>query len=120
VKKKTKISIEDTPGRSGKSLKVLGLTLLAAAAAGAALVLIVKDQMSRHRRNLFSPNVLQRLAALAYVAKRPASVDAITLLRDFIHWEPRPLLRGRARAILARMEKEARELEARAAAEKVG
>jgi hypothetical protein len=76
--------------------------------------------MARHRRNLFSPNVLQRLAALAYMAKSAASVDSIMLLRDFITWEPRPLLRGRARAILTRMEEEARALVAQSAAEKVG
>jgi hypothetical protein len=46
-------------------------------------------------------------------------VDSILLLRDFIRWEPRRLLRSRARTILLRMEEEARALRERAA-EKVG
>jgi hypothetical protein len=116
--KKPKITLEKSAG-GRKGLKVATLTVLAAAAAGAIAVLIVRDQMSRHRRNLFSPNVLQRLAALAFMAKSPASVDSIMLLRDFITWEPRRLLRGRARSILRRMEEEARALEAKAATEKV-
>ena len=41
------------------------------------------------------------------MARASASVDHITLLRDFIAWEPRPLLRKRARTILERMESEA-------------
>ena len=120
MKRKTKISVEKNSEQGRKGVKTLGITLLAAAAAGAIAVLIVRDQMARHRRNLFSPNVLRRLAALAYMAKRPATVDSIMLLRDFITWERRPLLRGRARSILVRMEEEARALEAKAAAEKVG
>jgi hypothetical protein len=118
--KKTKISIEKKSGPGRKALKVAGITLVAAAAAGVVAILIVRDQMARHRRNLFSPNVLQRLAALGYMARSPATVDSIMLLRDFVSWEPRRLLRGRAKAILERMEEEARALKERAAAEKVG
>jgi hypothetical protein len=43
------------------------------------------------------------------MAKAEATVDNITLLRDFVAWEPRRLLRNRARSILRRMEGEARE-----------
>ena len=35
--------------------------------------------------------------ALGYMAGEHASIDHVTLLRDFIAWEPRPLLRSRAR-----------------------
>jgi hypothetical protein len=35
-----------------------------------------------------------------------ATVGDILLLRDFIAWEPRPLLRKRAAALLERMERE--------------
>lgn len=90
-----------------RKLRIAAVTLLAAAAAGAVAALIVRDQISRHRRDLFSPHALRRLAALGYMSREPTTVDNITLLRDFIAWEPRNLLRKRARAILARMEEEA-------------
>ena len=91
-----------------RTLKVTAVTLLATAAAGAVAALIVRDQISRHRRDLFSPRALRRLAALGYMAGQDASVDNITLLRDYIAWEPRRTLRNRARAIVDRMEEEAR------------
>jgi hypothetical protein len=37
------------------------------------------------------------------MGREPASVDAIRLLRDFIAWEPRKMLRERAQAIMYRM-----------------
>ena len=89
-----------------RKLKVAGITVLAAAAAGALAVWIVRDQITRHQKDLFSPRALQRLAALGHVGKEPATVDRIRLLRDFIAWEPRELLRARARTILGRMEDE--------------
>ena len=91
-----------------RTLKTVGLTVLATAAAGAVATLLVRDQMSRHRRDLFSPHSLRRLAALGYMAGEEATVDNVTLLRDFISWEPRKLLRSRAQAIVRRMEDEAR------------
>jgi hypothetical protein len=93
---------------SDRKLRITAITLLAAAVAGAGLALIVRDQMSRHRRNLFSPAPLRRLAALGYMSREDATVDNITLLRDFIAWEPRKLLRNRAKGIVDRMEREAR------------
>lgn len=97
-----------------RNLKIAGVTLAAAAAAGAVMVLILRDQTSRHQKNLFSPHALQRLAALGHMTRESASVDHITLLRDFIAWEPRRLLRNRARSILARMEDEVEERSHRA------
>ncbi|HEX6926416.1 MAG TPA: hypothetical protein VF167_13425 [Longimicrobiaceae bacterium] len=85
-------------------LKTAGFTVLAVAAAAALGALLVRDQISRHQRDLFSPHPLRRLAALGYIQGRPASVDLVLLLRDFIASEPRPLIRKRAAAILARME----------------
>jgi hypothetical protein len=41
----------------------------------------------------------------------------ITLLRDFVAWEPRSLLRNRARVILQRMEGEVAEQEVTKTAE---
>lgn len=89
-----------------RTLRTTALTLLAAAATAALVLYLVRDQMRRHRRDLFSPRALRRLAALGVMSLRVASVDDILLLRDFIANEPRPLLRARARAILERMERE--------------
>ena len=80
--------------------------MLAAAAAGAIAALIIRDQITRHQRDLFNPRALRRLAALGHVSKEPASVDMIRLLRDFVAWEPRKMLRERAAAIVERMEGE--------------
>jgi hypothetical protein len=90
-----------------KKLKAAGITVVATAVAGAVAALIIRDQISRHRRNLFSPNALRRLAALGHISREEATVDNIRLLRDFGAWEPRKLLRDRARAIVDRMELEA-------------
>lgn len=93
-----------------KKLRTAGITVLAAAAAGAIAALVVRDQITRHRRDLFNPHPLRRLAALTHMNREPASVDAIRLLRDFIAWEPRTLLRKRARSIMTRMEDEVGQL----------
>lgn len=89
-----------------KQLKTAGITILAAAIAGGIAALIIRDQIHRHQRNLFHPRSLRRLAALGHIHREPASVDTVRLLRDFIAWEPKGLLRERARVILARMESE--------------
>ncbi len=94
---------------ASRRLRVAGITVLAAAAAGALTAVVVRDQITRHQRDLFSPRVLRRLAALGYMGREPATVDNIRLLRDFLRWEPRKLLRRRARSIVARMEDEAAE-----------
>jgi len=70
---------------SKRIVQTTAVTLLAVAAAAAVGVLLVRDQISRHRSDT-------------------ASVDAILLLRDFLAWEPRPLLRRRAAAVLAQLE----------------
>jgi len=90
----------------GKKLKIAGITIVAAAAAGAAVAWVIRDQVTRHRRDLFSPHALQRLAALSHMSRGPATVGDVLLLRDFIAWESRPLLRKRATALLERMEEE--------------
>ena len=97
-----------------RRLRIAGITVVAAAAAGALAAWLVRDQMSRHRKDLFSPHALRRLAALGHMSRADATVDHITLLRDFIAWEPRRLLRKRARAVLDRMEREAEGLLAEA------
>jgi hypothetical protein len=92
---------------SGRKLRIAALVVAAGIVTGAAVVLIVRSQIARHRRDLFSSSVLERLAALGFMAKEPASVEGITLLKDFLSWERRGLLRARARVILDRMEAEA-------------
>lgn len=89
---------------SKRIIRTTGVTLLAVAAVGALGAILVRDQISRHRRDLFSSHPLRRLAALGYLGGRPASVELVMLLRDFIAWEPRTLLRDRARVMLSRME----------------
>ncbi|UCC24040.1 MAG: hypothetical protein JSU98_09905 [Gemmatimonadales bacterium] len=94
-----------------RNTKIVLIGALAAVATGVAVTLVVRDQLSRARRDLFSPHALRRLAALSHLTRATASVDLINLLRDFIAWEPRPLLRNRARQILERMQDEVRQTE---------
>ncbi len=90
-----------------KGWKITGITLATVALAGAALALVVRDQLVRHQRDLFSPRPLRRLACLGHLAREEATVENINLLRDFVAWEPRKLLRNRAMVILQRMEDQA-------------
>lgn len=87
-------------------LRTTGLVILTAGAAVALGALVVRDQMARHQRDLFSPRVLRRFAALGYLSGLAASVEGVQLLRDFLAWEPSHLLRKRARLILERMERQ--------------
>ena len=89
---------------SNRIVRTTAFAVLAAAAVAAVGVLLVRDQISRSRRDLFSPHPLRRLAALEYLGGVPASVDTVLLLRDFLAWERRPLLRKRAQAVLLRLE----------------
>ncbi len=92
-------------------MRTAGLTVLAAAAAGALAALIIRGQISRHQRDLFNPRAFKRLAALGHINQEPASVDLIHLLRDFVSWEPRKMLRERAQGIMERMMDEAAHIE---------
>ena len=94
--------------RLRRILRITGIGLLAAAVAGLLGVLFVRDQMSRHRRDLFSSRPLRRLAALGYIAGAPPTVDSIRLLRDYIAWERQPLIRRQATQVLAKMERSLR------------
>ncbi len=90
-----------------KKTRNTGMAVLAAAAAGAVAAWVIRDQMQRHSRDLFSPSFFRRLAALGYMAKADATVDHINLMKDFVAWEPREALRRRAQAIVERMERDA-------------
>ena len=56
-----------------------------------------------NRRGLFSRYPVRRFAAISYLGARP-SVDTVRLLKDYIAWEPHPLLRRRARRVLRSVE----------------
>ncbi len=85
-----------------------GIVVLAAAAAGAVAAWVIRDQIQRHSRDLFSPSFFRRLAALGHMAKGEASVDHINLMKDFLAWESRGALRRRAQVIVERMERDAK------------
>lgn len=89
-----------------KEIKRTGIALLAVGLMGVLATWLIKDQIIRHRRDLFSPKFLRRLAALSHMAKVESSVSNINLMRDFILWEKKETLRERARLIVARMEQE--------------
>ena len=90
--------------RRSSLLRTTGLILLSLGAVAAVTGLVVRDQMSRHQRDLFSSHPLKRFAALGYISGTPASVELVHLLRDFCAWEPNTILRRRAQQILARRE----------------
>jgi hypothetical protein len=89
---------------SKQVLRATGATVLTVAALLALAVILVRDQMHRHRRDLFSPHPMRRLAALGYLGRESPSVDNVLLLRDFMAWEQQPMLRRRAAAVIERME----------------
>jgi len=90
--------------QSNQVIRTTGVTVLTLAALGALGVILVRDQIHRHRRELFSPHPIRRLAALGFLGREQASVDSVLLLRDFLAWEQQPLLRRRATAVIERME----------------
>ncbi|MFL5488302.1 MAG: hypothetical protein ACJ8AB_09295 [Gemmatimonadaceae bacterium] len=55
------------------------------------------------RRNLFSRNAFKRVAALGYLRARP-TVNTAQLLREYVAWEPRSVLRQRGVRMLKRLE----------------
>ncbi|MGH7463060.1 MAG: hypothetical protein ACREMA_18795, partial [Longimicrobiales bacterium] len=67
-----------------RTWKTIGIILLAAGIAAAIGTFVVRDQLARHRRNLFSKHALRRFAALGYLAGLDATVELVQLLRDFV------------------------------------
>jgi hypothetical protein len=64
---------------------------------------LAQRRLATHRRALFSPRPLRRMAALGYLAGQE-DVETVRLLRDYLAWERQPMLRRRAEAILRRLE----------------
>ena len=70
----------------------------------AAGVLLVSQQLHRHRRDLFSPRPYERLVALLAL-RGQHSVETLRLLHDYVGWETRPLLRRRGLRLLRQLER---------------
>lgn len=65
---------------------------------------LVWSRMQRqYRRNLFSKSALHRVAALGYLRARP-TVNTAQLLREYVAWEPRAILRQRGARMLKQLE----------------
>lgn len=65
--------------------------------------LLAGRELARHREELFHPRPLRRLAALAWL-EDSADATSLGVLRDYVRWEPRSGLRGRAERLLRRLE----------------
>ena len=63
---------------------------------------LAQRRLTFHRRDLFSPRPMRRLAALGYLAGQ-GGPETAQLLRDYLAWERQPMLRRRADAILKRL-----------------
>jgi hypothetical protein len=65
---------------------------------------VMWSRMQRqYRRNLFSKSPIRRVAALGYLRTRP-TVNTAQLLREYVAWEPRSILRSRGVRMLKRLE----------------
>jgi hypothetical protein len=81
-----------------------GLLFTSGAVLGAAAGwVLAQRRLTFHRRDLFSPRPMRRLAALGYLSGQ-GDVETVRLLRDYLSWERQQVLRRRAEAILRRME----------------
>ncbi|HEY7614981.1 MAG TPA: hypothetical protein VH764_18445 [Gemmatimonadales bacterium] len=81
-----------------------GLLFASGAMVGAAAGwVLAQRRLTFHRRDLFSPRPMRRLAALGYLAGQ-GDVETVRLLRDYVAWERQPVLRRRAETILRRLE----------------
>ena len=69
----------------------------------AAGTLLWSRMQRQYRRNLFSKSALHRAAALGYLRARP-TVGTAQLLREYVAWEPRSILRRRGVRMLRRLE----------------
>lgn len=84
----------------GRTTNLATLGFLGGAAVGA---LVWSMQIKRARRDLFNPQPLRRLAALGYLSGQP-SYDTARVLRDYVGWERRTILRRRGERVLRRIE----------------
>jgi hypothetical protein len=81
------------------------LSILLSAAAGVATGWVLAQRyLERHRAALFSPKVRRRHAALGYLVGHP-DPETLRLLRDYLDWEPHPVLRRRAKRVVQELER---------------
>ncbi len=85
---------------SGRNRQLAALGFLGGAACGA---LAWSHLQRQYRKDLFSRHPLRRFAALSYLRTRP-SVGTVRLLREYIDWEKKPLLRQRGVTLMRRVE----------------
>ncbi len=60
-------------------------------------------EQETQQRALYSARPLRRLAALGWLSGQP-SAETIVTLREYVGWERNPVLRRRARRLIARFE----------------
>jgi hypothetical protein len=85
---------------SKQRVSFVAMGFLGGIAAGS---LIWSRLQRQYRRNLFSRHTFRRVAALGYLRARP-SVNTAQLLREYVAWEPRSILRDRGVRMLKRLE----------------
>jgi hypothetical protein len=90
----------DGPPQVAEPLRLAAYGFLGGFLAGVGLW---SQQVHQHRSGLFSRSPLRRLAALGYLGGQP-TVDTARLLRDYLGWEPRPVLRRRGQLVLRQVE----------------
>lgn len=78
---------------------VLGATLVGIAGG----LLLSLGHQSVNRRELFDRRPWRRLAALGWL-ERSGDRSVVPVLRDYLRWEPQPLLVARARRLLRNLE----------------
>lgn len=85
---------------SRQKISYVAVGFLGGVAAGS---LMWSRMQRQYRRNLFSKHTLRRVAALGYLRARP-TVNTAQLLREYVAWEPRQVLRQRGVRMLKRLE----------------
>ena len=79
-------------------------TVLGAALVGmAGGVLLSRGRQNLNRHELFDRRPWRRLAALGWL-ERSGDRSVVPVLRDYLSWEPQPLLAARARRLLHALE----------------
>jgi len=85
---------------STQKVSYVAVGFLGGVAAGS---LMWSRMQRQYRRNLFSNSPLRRVAALGYLRARP-TVTTAQILREYVAWEPRAILRQRGVRLLKRLE----------------
>lgn len=86
-----------------------GPVAVAATVLGAALIgatgglLLSRSYQSANRHELFDRRPWRRLAALGWL-ERSGDRSAVPVLRDYLRWEPQPLLAARAQRLIRDLE----------------